>query len=307
MIGAGRWGKIYIATIQRLANVQLTWLASQNPLNAHLAPAGCKFTTRWQEMLTDPSLNGIIIATPPALHVEMACAAVKAGLGALVEKPLSLNLAEALELSKLVAEYKGCVRVDHTYLYHPAYRKLKEIVSSQQKPMRVRSVGGNWGPFRTQFPILWDWGAHDIAMCLDLFGRYPTSIEGQCIEMQRVNEEEGALYLIRLSFGADSWAEIMIGNLMKQRTRLFEVQVGNTVLVMDDTVNFDSKLKIRRSGEFQEERTIPIEHELPLDRVVLDFSKALRFHDSDPTTLLLGVDVVRVLTKLQNEIIEKNL
>jgi predicted dehydrogenase len=254
-------------------------------------------------------LNGIIIATPPALHVEMACAAVKAGLGALVEKPLSLNLAEALELSKLVAEYKGCVRVDHTYLYHPAYRKLKEIVSSQQKPMRVRSVGGNWGPFRTQFPILWDWGAHDIAMCLDLFGRYPTSIEGQCIEMQRVrvNEEEGALYLIRLSFGADSWAEIMIGNLMKQRTRLFEVQVGNTVLVMDDTVNFDSKLKIRRSGEFQEERTIPIEHELPLDRVVLDFSKALRFHDSDPTTLLLGVDVVRVLTKLQNEIIEKNL
>jgi len=96
-------------------------LAGQPKLGRRLA-CSCwvQFTTQWRDILSDRHLNGIIIATPPALHAEMAYAAVKVGLGVMVEKPLSLNLEEALSLYDVVAQYKGCVFVDHTYLFHPA-------------------------------------------------------------------------------------------------------------------------------------------------------------------------------------------
>jgi len=301
LIGAGRWGKNYIKTIQRVENAQLCWLASQNSADAWLAPAGCQFTTQWRDMLSDRHLNGIIIATPPALHAEMAYAAVKVGLGVMIEKPLSLNLEEALSLYDVVAQYKGCVFVDHTYLFHPAYRKLKEIVPDRDRLVKVRSVGGNWGPFRSGFPVLWDWGAHDVAMCLDFFGQYPASIEAQCIEANEIDGEEGGLYSMRLTFDDRGWADITVGNLMKEKTRLFEVHFENAVLVMDDTADEKSKLKFRHSDKLSEESSIPVESELPLDCVVREFSTALRSHSDNFDSLWLGVNVVKILTQVQKE------
>jgi len=90
--------------------------------------------------------------------------------------------------------------------------------------------------------------------------------------------------------------------LMKEKTRLFEVQFENTILVMDDTADFESKLKIRHSNEPQEGSSIPVGGELPLDRVVWEFSTALRSHSDDLESLLLGMNVVKILTQAQNEI-----
>ena len=62
------------------------------------------------------------------------------------------------------------VKVNHVYLYHPMYRFLKEIVKDKNKINSIYSFSGDNGPFRKDISPLWDWGPHDIAMCLDIFG-----------------------------------------------------------------------------------------------------------------------------------------
>ena len=95
LIGAGPWGRNYIDTIRALDGVALTRLASRNPESAALAGPDCEITGDWRKMLAAGDLDGVIIATPPALHAEMTLAAIDRGVAVLVEKPMTLNLAEA--------------------------------------------------------------------------------------------------------------------------------------------------------------------------------------------------------------------
>src|SRR5229473_890850 len=100
LIGAGRWGRNYLRTIAATPGVRLARLASRNPDSVRLAPADCAVTPDWRDLLDRNALDGVIIATPAALHAEMALAAMDAGLPVLVEKPLTMDIAQARALGR---------------------------------------------------------------------------------------------------------------------------------------------------------------------------------------------------------------
>ena len=74
LLGAGRWGRNYIRTIAASAGVRLARLASRNPDSANLVPPDCVIFADWREMLDARALDGVIVATPPGVHAEMALA-----------------------------------------------------------------------------------------------------------------------------------------------------------------------------------------------------------------------------------------
>lgn len=294
LIGAGRWGRNFIRTIASVQGVRLAALASGNPASRLLVQADCRIERDWRLILDRALIDAVIIATPPALHAAMAAAAVEAGLPVLVEKPLTMNLAEANFLRDLVAKRNGFMMVDHTHLFHPAYRRLKEELQASGAIRALATRAGNMGPFRREAPVLWDWGAHDVAMCLDLLGASPSELAARRIEVGRTEAGEGENIELCLGF-AGVEATIIIGNLMPKCRRL-AARTDGEIVVYDDLAEHKLTRYQGLAGwptPLNAGQVLPVPVLLPLTQVVEDFAAAVAIGARASPDL--GVAVVQVL------------
>ncbi|MFH1062523.1 MAG: Gfo/Idh/MocA family oxidoreductase [Candidatus Omnitrophota bacterium] len=301
LIGAGRWGKRYIETLSRIPGIELTHLASKNPDSSLLVSSACKIITHWQDLLKE-RLDGIIIATPPQTHFEIASAAIIAGIPILIEKPMTLSLLEARKLVQAATDYGVLTMVGHTHLFSAAFRKLKIISQRMGKLKHIISLGGNWGPFRIDTPPLWDWAPHDIAMSLELTGNYPLHIEAKRIEFIEQSQGIGETVNIMLSFDSGSYADIQVSNIQKNKTRFFEAVYENGSLVYDDLA--DNKLVLSVSSEAVPTPII-LDKSLSLTNLVYEFSHAISAGNRYDRSLHLGLQVVEVLDECQRRLTGK--
>ena len=299
LIGAGRWGRNYVKTIAALDGVRLVELSSTNPQSAQLVPEGCRISSDWRSILDSRRIDGLIVATPPDLHVEMVRASVQAGLPVLVEKPLSLNSMETGSLREFVLQHDGFVMVGHTHLFNPAFRKLKAIAPRFGKIRSISSEAGNYGPFRTDTPVLWDWGAHDVAMCLDLLGRSPKQADGSLVDRREVPEGLGEVVELDLTFSDEVNAHIRVGNILPKR-RYFRVNMDAAALVYDDLST--EPLSVLLSPGFDVPTPIEVDREKPLAVLVKEFAAAIREARHDTASLDLGIEVVDVLRRCATDL-----
>ena len=291
LIGAGRWGRNYINTIAALESVRLVRLASRNPASRELVGPECEVSTDWRHFIDAGNLDGVIVATPPSLHAEMTIAAVAAGIPVLVEKPLTLELREAIALRDEVRSRNGLVMVDHTHLFHPAFEELKRQAPRLGTIRAIEAEAGARGPYRADVPVLWDWGPHDVAMCLDLLQRSPRDVRASREAHERVGGAEAETIRLDLAFGDGLQARIRLSNLI-DKTRRFAARCDAGVLVYDDMAR--DKLVLEREG-----KAMPIEvsPELPLSRVVKAFAAAISARKDRTGSLDLAVEVVAVLER----------
>ncbi len=294
LVGAGRWGRNFVSTIGELADVRLAWIVDSNPLVATEFAETCPVYPTWRDAMAAGGVEGVIVATPAEFHGGILRDTLAAGLPALVEKPLTANLAEARDLL-VFAEAAGLtVWVDHTHLFAPAYGRLKSLARDMGPIRRIVSTGGRWGPFRASTPVLWDWGPHDVALCLDMAGAVPTAIAAETVEWRETPEGLGEILALSLDFEGGFRAEIEVGNIFPAKRRRFEVQFDDAALIFDDRA--DNKL-VRRSerGGVPIHETIPVAGEKPLTYAVLGFVDAIRSGSNELTHLRLGVGVVEAL------------
>jgi predicted dehydrogenase len=80
------------------------------------------------QLLVDPAVEAVAVATPPASHLEVAMAAIEAGKHVLVEKPLASSYAEGRALVNAAEERGVVLMCDHTYCYTPAVQRIRELV-----------------------------------------------------------------------------------------------------------------------------------------------------------------------------------
>lgn len=301
LIGAGRWGQIYIRTLRRLEGFRLARLASGNPDAAALAGPSCIVSRDWRAVAAADDLDAVIIATPPALHAEMARAAIDAGNPVLVEKPLTLDLHQATDLLAFAEGHDAIVLVDHIHLYHPAYRALKDQALALGPLHAIRGGNGDRGPFRGDTPLLWDRGSHDIAMALDLTGELPVSASCRLREERETAEGPGQALTLKLTFPGGVTAEFQISNLLDKKTRFLAAQYDRDTLIYDDTAPHPLVREPREETarcEPHAAEVIAVRDILPLDQVLADFAAAIGKGTPDLDGLRLGVDVVRVLSEI---------
>ncbi|HEX4273014.1 MAG TPA: Gfo/Idh/MocA family oxidoreductase, partial [Rhizomicrobium sp.] len=106
VIGTGFMGRVHLEALRRVENVDVVEIAATSPDKARAAAAGfdvLNATGDWREIMTDPSIDAVHVATPNASHFPIAKAAFEAGKHVVCEKPLAMSVAEARELTTLQA------------------------------------------------------------------------------------------------------------------------------------------------------------------------------------------------------------
>ncbi len=207
LVGNGKFGSNYVNNFnQYFPNIQLDISINHN----------------WNNEIIDNNYQGIIIATPPSSHVEIAEFALENNIPVLIEKPLALSKVEILKL----AGYQSPILVNHIHLFSTAYQNLKKCVDVS-KIEKIFSLGYNDGPKR-EYSSLWDYGCHDMAMILDLAQEFPRKIVAEPIRTQT-----GTLYNIKLYFESFE-TESLVGNGGKHSIRKFKIHTDGLKLIYDD-------------------------------------------------------------------------
>ncbi len=277
-------------------------LASSNPESRTLVGDQCDISADWEAVAGNRELDGVIIATPPALHVKMARTVVAAGIPVLVEKPLALDAREARELLDFAIEQDAIVHVDHIHLYNPAWRALKNIGLGMGPIHALRGGAGDWGPFRASTPMLWDRGSHEISMCLDLMGTKPESATARLKETRETDEGMGEDIALQLTFPGGVNAHIEISNILAAKKRFFAVHYDHETMIFDD-VGKDALVREPRPDDAkclpEKATAINVPDVLPLDMALFEFAAAIEKGEADIQGLRLGVDVVEVLDACQ--------
>ncbi|MBI4184336.1 MAG: Gfo/Idh/MocA family oxidoreductase [Proteobacteria bacterium] len=299
LIGAGRWGRAYIRTIAASEGVALVRLASRNPEARALVGPEVAIDADWRTLIAAEDIDGVIVAAPPAAHFAIARAAILAGRPALVEKPLALSAGEARELLSLARARRALVMVDHTYLFHPAWAALKRRAATLGEVRAIRAAAGNWGPFRGDVSVLWDWGPHDLAMLLDLLGRRPVALGARREPPTAEAPPGGETVRLSLAFPGGVAAEARLSNVLKPKTRRFEVRFSHRALVFDGLARHPLTEHPLLGDALGEGTPLAVERELPLARAVRAFANAIRLGSAGRASLALGVKVVEILAALE--------
>ena len=291
--------------------VFLARLCSSNIRSASLAPLGCLISVDWKVLINAGDLDGLIIATPPETHAQIALAAINEGLPVMVEKPMTASLMEATELCAIAAKTGVPVLVDHTQLFHPAYRRLKKLADSLGPVRRIYSAGGQWRGSHHKISPMWDYGAHDVAMTLDFMGQSPESVHLLARSYQPVEDTTGEMVEFRLGFTEGVYSSIAVGNAMAQKQRIFAVSFQDGSLVFDDCAdnklmsypqdifcNSMPKAPLDESGE-----PVELTGQLPLTQAIEEFASGIRHPKQLPESF--GVDlaweVIKVLDTLDGQ------
>ena len=179
--GYGYWGPNLVRNIQESGKASVVTCCDMN--TDRLKQVSSKYpsirtTTNYDDVLNDPSVNAVVIATPVATHYEFARKALEHGKHVLLEKPATSSTAEAEKLVELAEKQSLTYMIDHTFIYTGAVRKMKEVVDQGELGdiYYLDSVRINLGLFQRDVNVLWDLAPHDIAILEHLVKERPVSV-----------------------------------------------------------------------------------------------------------------------------------
>ncbi len=316
LVGLGYWGPNLARNFGELAD--LRWLCDLDPeLREHFAERypNARVTGDFDELLSDPELEAVVIATPAPTHYELAKRALEAGKHVLVEKPPALNAADAEDLLA-TAEATGLVLMPgHLLLYHPAVRAVKELIDAGElgEVFCVYSNRQNLGKIRTDENALWSLGVHDLSVILHLLEEEPTEAWAHGNAFLTPGVEDVVFCYLR--FPSGKIAHMHLSWLDPHKMRKLTV-VGNEKMVVFDDMELERKVTIYEKGPWQPTHTygewqtrtgaisspkIPSDEPLRLEcRHFLDLVAG----EGDPLRAAQdGLAVVRVLEQLQASLV----
>jgi predicted dehydrogenase len=194
VIGYGYWGPNIVRNFFNTPDCTVKAVADGRP--ERLAVLAKTFPSiqgiaAGDDIINDPSIDAVVIATPVFTHFALAKKALLQGKHVLIEKPMTASVAEAEELIEL-AEQKGLILMaDHTFLYTGAVMKMKELIDSGAvgAPRYFDSSRINLGLFQPDVNVLWDLAPHDISILTYLVTEMPVSINATGISHTRNNIE----------------------------------------------------------------------------------------------------------------------
>ena len=181
VVGCGYWGPNLIRNFMACSSTELAWVCDLD--KTRLAevmrpyPAVSK-TDNFEDVLRDPGVDAVAIATPVKTHYPLARAALEHGKHVLVEKPLADNVIQGQGLVDIAGRNNLRLMCDHTFCYTGAVRKIKEIIDSgtMGKMLYYDSVRINLGLFQSDVNVIWDLATHDLTIVDFLIDEKPISV-----------------------------------------------------------------------------------------------------------------------------------
>ncbi len=169
VIGYGYWGPNLVRNFMEAPGSTVVAVCDLRP--ERLATVQSRYPsirtlTNWQDLLNNPEIDALAIATPVSSHFELAMAALGANKHVLVEKPLASTSEQALQLIDEAARRQRVLMVDHTFVYTGAVRKIRELIANNAlgEIYYYDAVRVNLGLFQHDVNVIWDLAIHDLSI-----------------------------------------------------------------------------------------------------------------------------------------------
>jgi predicted dehydrogenase len=181
VIGYGYWGPNLVRNFQETKGAEVAFCCDNSTQRLGLVKSKypqIETTPNFDEVIKNPEVDAVVIATPVATHYGFARKALEHGKHVLLEKPLTASVAEAESLVELAARKNLRLMVDHTFIYTGAVRKMKEIIDRGDlgQIYYFDSVRINLGLIQKDVNVLWDLAPHDIAIMESLVNKAPVGV-----------------------------------------------------------------------------------------------------------------------------------
>ncbi|HUT09880.1 MAG TPA: Gfo/Idh/MocA family oxidoreductase [Thermoguttaceae bacterium] len=235
VVGCGYWGKNLVRVFSELG-VLHTLCDTDTSRRDKLAYSGDPpaFTDRLEDVLGNPAVDAVAVATPAVTHYEVVKKCLEAGKDVFVEKPLALTASDGQQLVELAEQRSRILMVGHILLYHPAVVQLRKLIDEGAlgRVLYCYSNRLNMGMIRTEENILWSFAPHDISVMLHLLGEEPVSAEaeGQSYLTPGVVD----VTLSRLKFKSGVTGHIFVSWLHPSKEQRLVVVGSEKMAVFDD-------------------------------------------------------------------------
>jgi len=181
VIGYGYWGPNIVRNFSAANGSEVTMVCDMNQQNlkkVKKAYPQINVTANIDELIKNPEVDAIAIATPVFTHHDLAKKALEEGKSAFLEKPFTYTVAEAEDLVELAAKKNLKLMVDHTFLYTGAVRKIRQLVDDGVlgNLYYFDSVRVNLGLFQHDVNVVWDLAPHDISIMDYIIGEIPQAV-----------------------------------------------------------------------------------------------------------------------------------
>jgi predicted dehydrogenase len=206
VVGMNYWGPNLARNLDRLGGCELAWCCDldEGLLARHRdAYPSTRFSTDLDEVLADPGVDAVVVATSVPTHARLALRVIEAGKHVFVEKPLAVTAADAREVAA-AADARGLVlMVDHLLVHHPGVALVKEMVDSGHLGRVFYLYGNrvNLGIVRPDENALWSLGPHDISVMLHLVGEHPVEVQARGASYLQPGVEDVVFGTVRFPSG----------------------------------------------------------------------------------------------------------
>ncbi|MGI9599135.1 MAG: Gfo/Idh/MocA family protein [Acidimicrobiales bacterium] len=249
VVGGGYWGSKHLRVFASMPEVQRLTLIEQVP-EVRKNLVGSFPTVEEAAELDDVihDLDGVVIATKPISHVELGLKAMRAGVHALIEKPMATSVADAALLCR-EADRSGLVLMaGHTFEFNPAVVELKRrIIDGELGDIHyMRSLRLNLGLYQSDVNVIWDLAPHDVSIINYLLDEMPTTVTAWGHRSASTDFEDVAM--IRMEYersGVDAYVHVSWLDPSKIR----EVTVvGSEKMAVYDDVRSQERLRLFDCG-----------------------------------------------------------
>ena len=181
VIGYGYWGPNIVRNFSAANGSEVTMVCDMNQQTlkkVKKAYPQINVTDNIDELIKNPEVDAIAIATPVFTHHDLAKKALKEGKSVFLEKPFTYTVAEAEDLVELAAKKNLKLMVDHTFLYTGAVRKIRQLIDDGVlgNLYYFDSVRVNLGLFQHDVNVVWDLAPHDISIMDYIIGEKPHAV-----------------------------------------------------------------------------------------------------------------------------------
>src|SRR4051794_8285790 len=250
IIGYGYWGPNLVRNFAASESARVIGVADLSTANlarcARLHPEVVT-TGDVRDLLQNPLVEAIVVATPVRTHYDLALGALKAGKHVLVEKPLAETSDQVLRLMDEADRRGLTLMVDHTFLYTPAVQKIRQLIADGTigDVYYYNSTRASLGLFQSDVNVIWDLAVHDLSIIQYILDEEPVAVSATAACHVAGTPENMAH--VTLFFQSSCVAHINVNWLSPVKVRSTLIGGSRKMIVYDD-IEPTEKIKVYDKG-----------------------------------------------------------
>lgn len=319
VVGVGHWGPNLVRNFADSPRAELAWLCDKNPKALSAVAArhpGARHSSELDDLLVDPDLDAVVVATPISTHHAIAAAALDAGKHVWVEKPLAASSQAVADLIERAESRDLVLLPGHIALYSPSVVRIKEMIDAGELgDIHFISISRvNLGLHQSDASVIWDLAPHDLSILRYWLDDLPAEVSAMARGC--IFPDIPDVAFVNMRFGSGTIAHLELSWLSPSKLRRTAIIGSSKMVVYDDTSPepvriFDSGASLPDFGSFGEFQLAyrtgdivspRIDASEPLALEVADFCAAVLDGTPPRSSLEIGVDVVRSIEAVEESL-----